>query len=155
MGGAPPVTSPSPAGAGADASSGATAGIRAGSSAGSPAQPAEQPAAQPTAGLVVRGRLEGRGEVYDDDRLLADVDYKLKDVEEVRRVGSAGREHAGDPVGLRNIYGTLIVVEAGMLADLVGRRLRLQLEDGRWLPFTVSKVLGPHRRLIQGLDAAR
>ena len=112
-----------------------------------------EPAAGPTAGLLVHGRLEGRGAVYDGERLLTEADYKLKDIEEIQRVGSAGREADGTAVGLRNIYGNLIAVQAGVLAGFVGRRLSLRLADGRLLPFTVAKVSGPHRHLIQGLEA--
>ena len=138
MGGAVPVTSPVTTGDVADVRAAVT-------------RPREV-VAGPTAGIVVYEKLEGRGGVFDGDRHLTAADYSLKDVEEVDRVGSAGRDHAGTPVGLRTIYGTLIALQAGVLASHVGKRLHLQLSDGRVLPFTVAKVLGPHRHLIQGLD---
>jgi hypothetical protein len=54
----------------------------------------------------------------------------------------------------RNFFGVVRPREPGLLADYVGQRLILQLEDGRRLPFTVSKVMGPHRFLVQGLNLA-
>jgi hypothetical protein len=106
------------------------------------------------AGFVVHEKLEGWGEVYDGDRHLASADYTLKDVEEtvdaapLRGTGSVLTER------LRNVFGVVRPREAGVLSDFVGRRLSLRLDDGRRLPFTVSKVLGPHRYLIQGLNLA-
>lgn len=105
-------------------------------------------------GFVVHEKLEGWGEVYDGDRHLASADYTLKDVEEttdaapLRGVASVMAERQ------RNVYGVVRPRDPGALEDYVGRRLSLRLEDGRRLPFTVSKVMGPHRYLIQGLNLA-
>jgi hypothetical protein len=59
------------------------------------------------------------------------------------------------PLGQRNIYGVVTTTRAGVLSDRVGSALALQLQDGRWLAFTVAKVLGPQRYLIQGLGPVR
>jgi hypothetical protein len=104
--------------------------------------------------FVVHEKLEGWGEVYDGDQHLAAADYSLKDVEEtadaapLRGAGSVMAERQ------RNMFGVVRPREAGALASYVGRRLTLRLADGRRLPFTVSKVMGPHRYLVQGLNLA-
>ena len=102
---------------------------------------------------VVR-KLTGRGDVLDHGRVVADVDYALRDVEE------RGADHApptvdvtGSPAGRRNVYGLLTCPDPGALADYLGAPLVLHLEDGTRLSITISKVLGPLRYLVQALDA--
>ena len=102
---------------------------------------------------VVR-KLKGRGDVLDGARVLADVDYALRDVEE------RGVDHApptvdvtGSPAGRRNVYGLVACPDPGALAEFLGAPVVLQLEDGTRLPITISKVLGPFRYLVQALNA--
>jgi hypothetical protein len=102
---------------------------------------------------VVR-KLTGRGDVLDGERVVADVDYALRDVEE------RGADHApptvdvtGSPAGRRNVYGLVACPDPGALADYLGAPVVLHLEDGTRLHITISKVLGPHRYLVQALDA--
>ena len=104
---------------------------------------------------VVR-KLEGRGDVLDDGRVVADVDYALRDVEE------RGASHApptvdvtGSPAGRRNVYGLVHCPDAGALAGYLGAPIVLHLEDGTQLLITVAKVLGPFRYLVQALNAVR
>ena len=106
--------------------------------------------------LRVIRKLEGRGDVLDDGRVVADVDYSLRDVEE------RGASHApptvdvtGSPAGRRNVYGLVHCPDAGVLAGYLGAPIVLHLEDGTRLPITVAKVLGPFRYLVQALDAVR
>jgi hypothetical protein len=101
---------------------------------------------------VVR-KLSGRGDVLDGARIVADVDYALRDVEERAGYAPPTVDVTGSPAGRRNVYGLLACPDAGALADYVGVPLQLQLEDGIRLSITVSKVLGPHRYLVQALDA--
>jgi len=96
------------------------------------------------------------GDVLDGERVVADVDYALRDVEE------RGADHApptvdvtGSPAGRRNVYGLVACPDPGALADYLGSPIVLHLEDGTRLPITISKVLGPHRYLVQALDAVR
>jgi hypothetical protein len=101
---------------------------------------------------VVR-KLMGRGDVLDGGRVVADVDYALRDVEE------HGAAHAprtvdvtGSPAGRRNVYGLVTCPDAGALANYLGAPVVLHLEDGTRMPMTISKVLGPFRYLVQALD---
>jgi hypothetical protein len=102
--------------------------------------------------LRVIRKLTGRGDVLDGGRVVADVDYVLRDVEE-----DAG-DHTpptvdvtGSPAGRRNVYGLIACPAPGALSDYLGAPITLQLEDGATLPITISKVLGPHRYLVQAL----
>ena len=101
-----------------------------------------------TAPLRVMRKLQGRGDVLDGDRVVADVDYVH------------GADHApptvdvtGSPAGRRNVYGLVTCPDPGALADYLGAPVVLHLEDGTRLPITVSKVLGPFRYLVQALNA--
>ena len=98
-----------------------------------------------TPALRVHATLQGRGTAADGARPLGEVDYSLRDVEEVRPTGP--------DAGARNIFGIVTSVPAGLLAGFVGARLALHLADGRRLPFTVAKVIGPRTFLIQALGA--
>jgi hypothetical protein len=104
--------------------------------------------------FVVHEKLEGWGEVSDGTRRVAAADYSLKDVEETSNAAPLRGATSVMAERQRNMFGVVRPREAGALADYVGRRLVLVLEDGRRLPFTVSKVLGPHRYLVQGLNLA-
>jgi len=101
---------------------------------------------------VVR-KLSGRGDVLDGARVVADVDYALRDVEEHAGFAPPTVDVTGSPAGRRNVYGLFACPDPGALADYVGTPLVLHLEDGTRLSITVSKVLGPHRYLVQALDA--
>jgi len=118
------------------------------------ATPGAAPAS--AAALRVVRKLAGRGDVLDGDRVVADVDYALRDVEE------RGGDHApptvdvtGSPAGRRNVYGLVACPDPGALAGYLGSPVMLHLEDGTRLHITISKVLGPHRYLVQALDAVR
>lgn len=115
---------------------------------------ARDSAAHAAPAFVVHEKLEGWGEVYEEDRHLASADYSLKDVEETIAAAPLRGSASVMAERQRNMFGVVRPREAGALADYVGRRLTLRLEDGRRLPFTVSKVMGPHRYLIQGLNLA-
>jgi len=110
----------------------------------------------PAETLRIYETLEGRGKAYDGERLLAEVDYVLKDVEEVEYT-MASREGDGSEarVGERNLYGIVKSPQAGVLGGYVGTSLILQLEDGRLFPFTVAKAIHIHAFLIQGLGGIR
>jgi hypothetical protein len=115
---------------------------------------AREAAARAAPAFVVHEKLDGWGEVYDGDRLLAAADYSLKDVEETTEAAPLRGSASVMAERQRNVFGVVRPREAGALADCVGRRLTLRLQDGRRLPFTVSKVMGPHRYLVQGLNLA-
>jgi hypothetical protein len=99
---------------------------------------------------VVR-KLTGRGDVLDGTRVVADVDYALRDVEERAGYAPPTVDVTGSPAGRRNVYGIVACPDPGALADYLGAPIVLHLEDGARLPITVSKVLGPHRYLVQAL----
>lgn len=99
---------------------------------------------------VVR-KLTGRGDVLDDGRVVADVDYSLRDVEERAGYAPPTVDVTGSPAGRRNVYGLIACPDPGALANYLGAPVVLHLEDGSRLPITVSKVLGPHRYLVQAL----
>ena len=101
--------------------------------------------------LRVVHKLDGRGDILDGDRVVADVDYTLRDVEEKPGFSPPTVDVTGTPDGRRNVYGIVLAPEPGTLAEYQGARLTLRLEDGRLLPCTISKVLAPHRFLLQGL----
>jgi hypothetical protein len=110
----------------------------------------------PAGPLRVHQRLEGRGQAFAGERLLADVAYALKDVEElVYATPPRGVAPSAPAAGARNIYGLMRSPRPGVLAEYVGAQLVLHLEDGRVLPFTVAKVLRAGTYLIQGLGGVR
>jgi hypothetical protein len=109
----------------------------------------------PDEALVVHEKSKGAGEVYDGEQLLAEVDYSLKDVEELHGGVSQPPGASGLRAGLRNVYGVVAASEPNTLAGYVGGRLTLRLDDGRQLDFTISKVMGSRRFLIQGLERFR
>ena len=118
---------------------------------GAPGGDRKAPAAE---SLRVMRKLTGRGDVLDGTRVVADVDYALRDVEE------RGADHApptvdvtGSPECRRNVYGLLACPDPHALAGYLGAPLMLHLEDGTRLHITISKVLGAHRYLVQALDA--
>lgn len=117
---------------------------------------ARDAAMHPTEALLVHEKVEGAGKVHDGERLLTEVDYSLKDVEELHAT-SDGIAHDTPTmsVGVRNIYGILVATREDELAASVGARRTLRLQDGRRLEFAVAKVLGGHRFLILGLDVFR
>ena len=119
-------------------------------------------AANGAASLRIYERVDGRGTVYDGERVLTEVDYAIRDVEETHTPPPArGATPTGEPppaslgqrVGQRNIYGLVKSSDprVRILSGYVGSRLALRLHDGRRLPFTVAKVLAAHAFLIQGL----
>ena len=121
---------------------------------GTSAAAARETAARAGPPFVVLEKLEGWGAVYVDDDLLGASEYSLKDVQETSNAAPLRGAASVMAERQRNMFGVVRPREPGLLADYVGRRLTLQLEDGRRLPFTVSKVMGPHRFLVQGLNLA-
>jgi hypothetical protein len=113
--------------------------------------PTDGAAAAAAAPLRLHATFEGRGRVYDGARLLADVEYQLRDVEEVHRVAAFRGETAETIAGQRGVYGIVKSPAPRVLAGFVGARLELVLDDGSHLPFTVVKVTTAHIYLIQGL----
>lgn len=116
-----------------------------------PRAPADGPTAPAVAPLRVHATFEGRGRAYDGAQLVAEVEYLLRDVEEAHRVAAFRGETAETIPGQRGVYGILKSPVARVLANFVGARLELVLDDGRHLPFTVVKVTTAHIYLIQGL----
>ena len=110
-----------------------------------------------TATLHVRERFEGHGQVYDGDRLLTEVDYALKDVEEELDTLPPGSDTPVLAMGKRNIFGYVRVPPSWeeVLVPFVGSRLMLRLDDGRQLPFTIAKVMRMNRFLVQALGEFR
>ncbi len=102
--------------------------------------------------LRVHEALRGSGRVSVGERVLAEVDYKLKDVEEVQRPGPGVRGYfPGGEAGVRTVYGVVTTREARALDAYVGTPLVLRLDDGRLLDFTVAKAMEPRMYLVQGL----
>lgn len=112
-------------------------------------------AAEPTVELRLHDRLEGQGRAYDGGRLLAEVHYALKDVDEVYEAVGIGDEPGGQVVGPRILCGIVKSPESPTLGEYVGARLTLELQDGSLLDFTVAKVLRIDAFLIQGLGDVR
>jgi hypothetical protein len=106
----------------------------------------------PASELLVHEALRGRGRVSAGGRVLTEVDYRLKDVEEVQRPspGVPGYFPHGE-AGVRAVYGAVTTPKARALDAYVGTRLVLALEGGRTLDFTVTKVMEPRIYLVQGL----
>jgi hypothetical protein len=115
---------------------------------------AREAAAHAGPAFVVHEKFEGWGEVYEGARHLGATDYSLKDVEETTDAAPLRGSASVMAERQRNVFGVIRPPQAGVFADYVGKRLTLQLQDGRRLPFTVSKVMGPHRYLVQGLNLA-
>ncbi|GJG87922.1 hypothetical protein tb265_31030 [Gemmatimonadetes bacterium T265] len=104
-----------------------------------------------TALLRVRERIRGRGQAYDGEQSIADVTYLLMDVEEPRDASIRGGETFPSLGAERNVYGRLESADPGALGTYVGVRLTLRLADGRRLPFTVTRAIGPRLFWINGL----
>lgn len=108
---------------------------------------------EPTGLLRVHRTLTGRGQVYDRDELLGEVVYALKDAEELIHDWNAAPGKQDRPVaGERIIFGVATSSQVKVLGRHVGGRLRLQLQDGRQLHCTVTKVLNSEMLLIQALE---
>jgi hypothetical protein len=115
--------------------------------------PANRKAA-PEESLRVMRKLTGRGDVLDGTRVVADVDYALRDLEERGAIHAPPTvDVTGSPAYRRNVYGLVTCPDPGALADYLGAPVVLHLEDGTRLHITISKVLGPYRYLVQALDA--
>lgn len=133
-----------------------------------PSRPAEPPTHAPTprdaaprdaadaaAALRVHATLRGSGRAYDGERLLAAVDYRLNVVDEARGAASPADGAPESSAERPNVYGLLRSLEPAALAEYVGTRLALALDDGRRLDFAVAKVLWPGTFLIQSLGDLR
>lgn len=118
-----------------------------------PAGRADSP--EPTVEMRIHARLDGRGKAYHGERLLAEVEYALKDVDEVYEELVVGGGAGGQVVGPRTLYGVVQDPGAHALGGYVGARLTLELEDAGLLDFTVAKVLRADTFLIQGLGGVR
>lgn len=106
--------------------------------------------------LRIHELIEGRGEVYLGERLLTTADYWLKDVEETdKTVFPTGDRGHGEPsdsrTGQRGTFGWLRTpTKDSVLRPHVGAPMTLVLQDGRALPFTVTKVLWVDNYVVQG-----
>jgi len=104
--------------------------------------------------LKVLGSFNGAGQVYEGERFVADVNYSIKEVEEVVVAEPSGGAPSEGVAGQRNICGVVRSPLAEVLAHYSGARLTLHLQDGRVLDFTVAKKLDGNwgnACLIQGL----
>ena len=101
--------------------------------------------------LQVHETITGRGEAYDGERLLAVVDYSMKEIQEPYAPSVVPAPEGVGAPGERNIYGVIKSPQAGIFRDYIGARLAMRLDDGRRLDFTVVKVVGIDMFLLQGL----
>ena len=122
---------------------------------GNATPPIPPPTPHVSSELQVHESVRGAGQVADGARLLGEVDYKLKDVEEVQRAVGAPGFFPGGEAGVRTVYGVIIARVSGVLDAYVGARLVLRLDDARLLDFTVAKVMEPKMYLIRGLGRFR
>lgn len=99
--------------------------------------------------IHVRETFVGHGRVFTGPRLITDVAYSFKAVEElgVHAAADTGAGGFGQP----NIYGLMRSTLPNVLGGYVGSRLTLRISEGRALDFTVAKSLGPVIYLVQGL----
>lgn len=109
-----------------------------------------------TVPLRFHDELAGLGQVYDGEQLLADVEYRLFEVEEVNGSASATEPSADGPatasvVGERNVYGIVKWPRAEALDTYMGARLILRLQDRRVIEFAIAKVLPANSVLVQQL----
>ena len=112
--------------------------------------PTPSTAPDATALLRVHARLRGRGRVYDGAQVVAEVTYRLFDVEEPAHT-VVGDGASGATTGERDIYGRLETSDAVVLGAYIRVRLALRLDDGRQLPFTVTRVTGARALLVHAL----
>lgn len=104
--------------------------------------------------LRVFRSFKGEGKVYKGAQFIADVNYSIKEVEEMHDTEPSGGAPSEELAGQRNICGTVRSPLAELLADYLGARLTLHFQDGRVLDFTVTKKLDGNwgnACLIQGL----
>ena len=106
-------------------------------------------------GLRFHRTLKGQGRVYDGERVLVEVDYLLKEVEEASTRVPFGGETPEAVEGRRGVYGVAKTPGSVVLGGYVGTRLTLELQDGRRLDVTVAKVMEVGAFLIQGLSSFR
>lgn len=108
------------------------------------------------AALRVHAALTGSGQAYDGERLVAHVEYKLKDVEEVLGPTDQGTPDARPAVmPARTVYGFLRSTDVRTLERHTGARLALRLEDGRTLDVAVVKQLDKRSVLFRALGQLR
>lgn len=89
--------------------------------------------------LTVIERFDGRGRIYDGERLVDEVTYALKLFEELPSELYPGGQNARD-VELRSLAGIVTPSRIEVLAPYVGTRLVFELRDGRRFDFTVART---------------
>ncbi len=105
--------------------------------------------------LRVFGSFNGTGKVYKGEQFVADVNYSIKEVEEVLITKPSEGAPSEEVPGQRNICGVVRSPLVELLALYLGARLTLHFQDGRVLDFTVAKKLDGNwgnACLVQGLS---
>lgn len=90
--------------------------------------------------------ISGTGKVHEGERFIADVNYSIKEVEEVFSTGSSERI-----TGQRTIFGIVESPLTELLISRVGERLTLHLQDGRAFDFAITRRQGKNSCLIKSL----
>ena len=105
--------------------------------------------------LRVFGSFKGKGRAYKGDEFIAEVDYSIKEVEEMLDMELPRGRSSGEVAGQRTIYGIVESPLAKILYGYLGTKLTLHFQDGRVLDFTVTQKLGGDACLIHGLGDYR
>lgn len=100
--------------------------------------------------LRILDQHEGYGSAWDGDTRVAEVHYRLKEIEE-QLLMFDGTVPQTREAGQRALCGIVRTTLAPSLARYIGVRLTLQMEDGRHLPFTIAKHLSRTTCLVQAL----
>lgn len=84
------------------------------------------------------GKVRGRGQVYDGEQKIADVNYSLTKYQTIHTSHMADGS-APQTEGLMSVDG---FIETDRADDLAGRFLTLRLQDGQSINFKASRLSG-------------
>lgn len=101
--------------------------------------------------LRVISGFKGKGKVYKEEQFIADVNYYIKEVEQIIDTALLVGGPSAEIAGQRNIYGIVETPLADLLFTYLGARLTLYFEDARLLDFTVTQKVAKTTCLIQSL----
>jgi hypothetical protein len=105
--------------------------------------------------LRVIESYKGRGKIYQGEQFIAEVNYSIKEVEQVIDPTLLVAGPTVEIAGQRNICGIIESPHAKHLFRYLGARLTLHFQDGRLLDFTVTQNPGKDTCLIQSLGSFR
>lgn len=89
--------------------------------------------------LRILERLDGRGRIFDGDRMVAEVGYSLKEIEEDPMTMREASGHAR-VIETRALCGFVTPADSETIAAYKAKPLTFELEDGRRFDCVLTRV---------------